>query len=402
LKKIVEYLPKNWKEILGWLFMTTLTVVATLLGAKNLPGPTPPPVPIWEEKFGWHSDPEAVKELQGELKFPVFADTPAGKSLEALPDKVYLWEAHRRIDIRGPPTKNQNPVGSCVSFGTNNAILRTLAVQIAIMGFPEELKDICEEVTYAGSRVEVGKGRIRGDGSVGAWAAKFVKDWGVVSREVHGTFDLTSYNPTRCRSWGQSGVPAELETLAREHPVKEITLVQNWEQAKKCLASGYGIAICSNYGFESRRDQNGVKQPRGNWSHCMALDGYHTANGREYGHIENSWGARPDEGPVGWGNPTTAGFWADSTVVDRMLKAGDSWAFSAVKGFPARQIDWFVLAPRPKVRPAEIVFWSPFKTNLELSHEMDSYHRAGCQLLIPVEVRRSPRRQSESASALAP
>ena len=338
-------LPKNWPEILGWLILSIACALAGYLGFERI-NPPPPPAPFWQDQFGWVSDPEASEEVANEQPYLSFADTPAGKSQDALPKFAYLWHAEKLITGKNPRSKNQGSVGSCVSFGTNNAVHRTMAVQIAIFKAPEELLDIVEEVTYAGSRVEVGKGRISGDGSVGAWAAKFVKEWGVVARGKHGTFDLTEYDPSRCRAWGRTGVPPEVEALAKEHPVKEITLVTNWEQAKKALANGYAMAVCSNQGFDSKRDANGVKQPRGSWAHCMCLDGYHvTDDGKEYGHIENSWGARDSEGPVGWGDPASSGFWAEKTVIERMLRAKDTWAFSAVRGFPARQIDWFVLAP---------------------------------------------------------
>jgi hypothetical protein len=336
------YLPQNWKQIALWFATVLVTFAMSLMGFKgDIPAP---PIPIFDptEQMGWVPDPEAVDEVARQQMFYSFSGTPAGQSDDPLPQFVYLWHAEKKITGTNPKGKNQKDVGSCVSFGTNNAIRRTMAVQIAIFKASEELKDIAEEVTYAGSRVEVGGGKIRGDGSVGAWAAKFVRDWGVVERTVHGKHDLSTYDTSRCRSWGNSGVPAELETLAKEHPVKEITLVRTWAEAKRALANGYGIAICSNQGFNGKRDAQGVKRPSGSWAHCMALDGYHIEGGKEYGHIENSWGERPDEGPVGWGDPPASGFWVEASVIDRMLKAGDSWAFSAVKGFPARQIDWFV------------------------------------------------------------
>ena len=345
-----KMLPSNWQQFVGWFAVAALCTVLGWLGYDCCRAPLPP-APVWHEETGWIADPEAVREVVDGLRFRVFSDTPAGQSADPLPKAVYLWHAYKKIHGANPPTKNQGGVGSCVSFGTNNAVARTMAVQIAFQGAAEEYKDIAEEVTYAGSRVEVGGGKLRGDGSIGAWAAKFVRDWGVVPREKIGAHDLTSYDVARCRKWGNSGVPDDLEPVAREHPVKEITLVKTWAEAKRSLANGYGIAICSNVGFEGNRDANGVKKPRGNWAHCMCLDGYHIGDdGREYGHIENSWGARPSEGPVGWGDPSTAGFWAESGVIERMLRAGDSWAFSAVRGFPARKIDWFVFAPQRKER----------------------------------------------------
>src|SRR5437763_1529398 len=75
----------------------------------------------------------------------------------------------------------------------------------------EEYRDLAQEVIYGGSRVEVGGGRLRGDGSVGAWAAKFVHDYGVVPRGVHGRYDLSRYDERRCREYGARGVPGDLE-----------------------------------------------------------------------------------------------------------------------------------------------------------------------------------------------
>lgn len=295
-------------------------------------------------RTGWIDDPDAVAIISAGLPNKFFYATPAGAADDPLPSSVFLWQAYTQLMARPPPCKNQNPIGSCVSFGTNTAIERTMAVEITVLKHPWQFKHLAEEVTYAGSRVEIGGGRIGGDGSVGAWAAKFVNQWGVVPREQVGNHDLSKYDPSRCRAWGRSGVPNDIEPLAREHPVQDVTQVKTWAEAKRAMANGFGIAICSNQGFSMKRDANGVCRPSGSWAHCMALDGYYIDSaGVEYGHIENSWGENAHTGPVGWGNPTSAGFWCESKTIERMLKQGDSWAFSAVKGFPRRKnvIDWF-------------------------------------------------------------
>ena len=88
-----------------------------------------------------------------------------------------------------------------------------------------------------------------------------------------------------------------------------------------------------------RRDSEGFCAPRGVWNHCMALVGYRRT-GRAGGFLLNSWGGQAHTGPLGEGNPSPAGFWAEATVIDRMLRQGDSWAFSRVRGFPRRQLEW--------------------------------------------------------------
>lgn len=330
----------------GWAIAFVASVIASYLAGRPLPAPPEPPV--WYGQ-GWVENPDEVARIVAAQPFPSFADTPAGKSGDELPKAVYLWDAYRKLHGgQLPPVKNQGQVGSCVSFGTATAVERTMAAEIAFARRPFEYKRLAEEVIYGGSRVEVGGGRLRGDGSVGAWAADFVRKWGVVARGRYGQHDLTEYSESLCRQYGSKGVPDDLEPTAREHPVQATTLVKTWVDAKKALANGYGIAICSNQGFSMTRDSRGIAKPQGSWAHCMALCGYHVEGNSEYGYIENSWGADAHKGPVGWGNPSTAGFWAESSVVERMLKQGDSWAFSSLKGFPARvkELDWYVYAPK--------------------------------------------------------
>lgn len=289
---------------------------------------------------GWINDPEEVRIVADQQEFQSFGDTPAHE-IKALPKQVFLWDAAKKVLGHLLPPRNQGSIGSCVAHGTNRAVAYTLLSEIAA-GSPERYEPLAEEVTYGGSRVEIGKKRIRGDGSVGAWAAEFVKQYGLVPRRIYGKYDLTTYSEATCRKFGNEGVPDDLEVIARQFPVKTITCVKTWEDAKKALAQGYGISICSNQGFSKVRDANGVAKPLGNWAHCMCLAGYTVLdNGEEYGRIDNSWGENFCTGPTGWGFPGPEGFWATSTVIHRMLSSGDSWAFSSVEGFPLR-LDWVV------------------------------------------------------------
>lgn len=361
LDKLKALIPDTYLKILGYLLVAAAIFIANRYFGTDIPQPTPPlfepdvafKVGDAHYSFGWEKNDEEVKAIADTLPFRVFGDTPAGQKLGELPDHVYLWKVYEKLPIRGPPIKNQLDVGSCVSFGTNGAVLDSMAVDIVLNKRPYELKDVAEEVTYGGSRVQIGGGRIRGDGSTGAWGAQFVKQYGLAPRESIKTasgkvYDLSTYDTTRCRQWGNAGVPSDLLPIVREHPVQEITQITSWADAKKALAQGYGISVCSSIGFNMRRDARGICQPGPRWDHCMRFDGYHVEAGKEYAHIENSWGANAHTGPLGWGDPPPSGFWVDAAVADRMIKTGgDTWAFSSVKGFPARDSEWFVQAAPP-------------------------------------------------------
>jgi hypothetical protein len=289
--------------------------------------------------FGWVEDKAAVNAVLGTLPFPTFSTTEAGQDTSDPPDHMFLWDAAKKVLGDILPPRNQGQVGSCVSFGTATAIEHTMLAEIA-MGDPEEFKDLAQEVIYGGSRVEVGGGRIGGDGSVGAWAATFVQKWGVVARGKYSNYDLTKYSESTCRQFGSRGVPDDLEPEAKKHPVKGITQVKSWDEAVKALASGYGVAICSDVGFSMQRDSEGFARRQGSWAHCMGLIGYKLGS-RPGGAICNSWGPSAHTGPTSDGL-TPAGFWADAKVVDAMLRQGDSWAFSSVVGFPARKLNWYL------------------------------------------------------------
>ncbi len=284
---------------------------------------------------GWVADPAAVRRVQAGLPHPTFATTPTFAALASadLPERVFTWQAYERLFSRKTPCRQQGRVGSCVSFGTAAAVERTMACEIAA-GEPEEFRDLAQEVIYGGSRVEVGGGRLRGgDGSVGAWAAEFVRRWGVVARGRYGSHDLSAYSESLCRRYGDDGVPDDLEPEAKLHPCTDVAQVRTLDEAQIALAAGHGIAVCSQQGFAMRRDANGACEPSGSWAHCMAADGYAPIDGELHVHIDNSWGPDAHIGPVGPGEPSAAGFWCRGSVFARMLAQDDSWAFAGLAGW---------------------------------------------------------------------
>lgn len=296
--------------------------------------------------MGWHRDEAQIGVNLDPIQTVHFNGTPAGRAILGDED-VYLWEAVRKAASLPPdqyPNIDQGSVGSCVGAGSKHAVDTLQAVQI-VNGTRAEWKPVSVEVIYAGSRVEIGGGRIRGDGSVGAWAAKWLSTYGVVPMEKIGDHDLTTYSASRARSWGRSGVPNDLEPTAKEHPVKGTALVQTWADVKRAIHQGYPVIVCSGQGFTMDRDKDGFASPQGSWNHCMAIIGVRGGK-RPGAFILNSWGNRAHTGPRFPATAPEAGFWADADVVERMVRQGDSFAFSDVAGFPSRKLpNWWVKAP---------------------------------------------------------
>jgi hypothetical protein len=301
----------------------------------------------YAQTFGWHRDDAVIAENLNPGKTTQFADTPAGKAALADDADVYLWRALTKVTGREyTGWVNQGSVGCCVGCGFKHAIDVLLAVQIA-SGAREDFKPVSVEVIYGGSRVEVGGGRISGDGSVGAWAAKWCRDWGVVASERHGGIDLSVFSPARARDFGRRGCPDELEPLAKQHPVRSVALVRTWADVKRAVTQGYPVAVCSGVGFRMERDSTGRCRPQGSWAHCMMICGVRSGN-NEGAFVLNSWGPAAHTGPVFPADAPTNGFWADADVIARMVSEGDSFALSSAAGFPPRKVewDWFIKADR--------------------------------------------------------
>lgn len=293
-------------------------------------GPPPGDPPL---QFGWVDDPDAVRHCLAEMDCGTFRDTAAFAAAWDGPENVYLWESARTVTGDLLPARDQKTVGSCVGFATASAIEFLSLAQIAD-GEAAEYRDLAPEVIYGGSRVEIGGGRIRGDGSIGAWAARWVRDYGVVPRGRHGSHDLRLYDENRCRDYGRRGVPDDLEALAKDHPVRGVVNVRSWEECRSAIRNGYPVLVCSSQGFTMDRDEAGFCNPRGRWYHAMAVVGVRGGE-RPGGFLLNSWGPEAHRGPRVPADAPGCGFWADADVLDRMLAQGDSWAFSRFVGFPA-------------------------------------------------------------------
>src|SRR5581483_8303267 len=251
-------------------------------------------------KCGWVYLPLEIQTVLCALPRPLFADTAAHLLAAPIEGDVFLWDACKRVTGGQLPAHDQDGVGCCVGEGFSSAVEYLQCVEIALAGEAAEYAPISSEAVYALSRVEVGGGRIGGDGSTGAWAAKAVHDYGVLPRRAVGGYDLTHFDPRRARDWGRRGLPDDLEPEARKHLVRTVSLVRTFDEARAAIANGYPVAVCSDQGFTMERDRDGFCAPHGSWGHCMCFIG--ATSGRRPGLCcLQSWGPDVPGGPIGLG-----------------------------------------------------------------------------------------------------
>ena len=222
---------------------------------------------LYKNGFGgclW--EPHIFEHLMEVSKYAYFSDgsrriAGSGKGKLSTPYKsVYKFDKS--------PYNERQVTGDCVSMGTRNACDISRAVEIDIHKEKESwIARGATELIY-GFRSHAGQGMSC------ARAAEFVTKYGgiVVRKNYPGVVDLTNYQGMLGASWGASGLPDKVIDLASKHKIKTASLVRTVEEARDALANGYGIAVCSNYGFSNKRDSKGFAKVSGNWAHCYTAD----------------------------------------------------------------------------------------------------------------------------------
>lgn len=224
--------------------------------------------------------------------------------------------------------------GDCVSHGTRSACDISRAVEIDINGEKESwIARGATEAIY-GAR---GHG---GQGMSCSRAADFVSKTGgiIVRKNYPGVADFTKYNGNLGAGWGSRGLPDKVIDIADDHKIRTVSLIRTVEEARDALANGYGIAVCSSYGFSNKRDNKGFARVSGSWAHCMAWTACDDTNGEPAFLVQNSWGIWNSGGHPEWGPIPDGSFLIHADAAEGMLKQNGSYAFSDFDGFPPQKL----------------------------------------------------------------
>ncbi|MEO1063729.1 MAG: hypothetical protein AAFZ07_20115 [Actinomycetota bacterium] len=296
------------------------------------------------DRDGWR--PEALEEL--EIDAPRLAIVDPDSGLPIAQDNarrdVRLWKAAvTLLDGEHLPNYPQQ-TGDCVSFSVKNAVDHLSLNQIARDPFrPWEFRTVFPPYIYGTSRVQVGLGKLRGEGSLVAWAAKAVRDYGVLATDAE---NCPEYSGRIAKTWGRRGPPEEFLEVGKRTPVRGIARVETAGDVRDALCNGYPVAIGSRFGTKNRsireRDGRMVARRDGSWSHALCVLAYDGSVDPPLFYILNSWG--PSAHPEPLQDEPPGGFWITWDDMDRMARDGDGWTFSDFAGFPARDMDFHVLA----------------------------------------------------------
>ncbi|MBD1366027.1 hypothetical protein IDJ77_19595 [Mucilaginibacter sp. ZT4R22] len=294
----------------------------------------------FEKLCGWIDDPASALMAQEsfDIQAVSFYNDIAGDGAGKV---ILLHKIYEQVTGTSFPVWMQ-AIGDCVSFGFALGVNVLMAMQKSFDDTQEFITDTATEPIYGGSRVEIANNGVprsilSHDGSTGIWAAQWIKQFGILLRQVYDTVDLSAYSGPRAKNWGQQGVPDFLEPIARLHPVQNYALVTSYEEARDAIANGYPVVVASNRGFRNQRDAEGFAAPYGTWSHCMCFVAVDDAADRKGLLCCNSWGNDWIDGPKRHDQPDGS-FWVDAAVADDMLKDRDSYALSNFVGFQRQNV----------------------------------------------------------------
>ena len=279
---------------------------------------------LWEQHI--------FDELMTNSKYGLFGQASkriknSGKGKLSLPYKSVL-----KFDKN--PYNERQSTGDCVSHGTRNACDITRAVEIDVHNEREAW------ITRGATEAIYGARGHGGQGMSCSRAAEFVsKNGGIILRKNYTSIaDFSKYNGNFGAKWGSRGLPDKVIDLANNHQIQTVSLIKTIEEARDALANGYGLAVCSSYGFSNKRDSKGFARVSGSWAHCMAWIACDDTGGEPAFLVQNSWGKWNDGGHPEWGPIPDGSFLIHADVAEGMLKQNGSYAFSNFDGFPVQKL----------------------------------------------------------------
>jgi hypothetical protein len=251
---------------------------------------------------------------------------------ESLSGKVFCLEIEEDHSF----IANGYAVHNCVSWGMKHAVEYLACCDILMRKDAEEFHHIFAPYIYGVSRVQIGGGRLSGDGSLGSWAAAGVMKYGVIFADKNET---PVYSKEVAKKWGADGPPSSYLAVGKNYLVQSAAKVKSWDQLVAGLANGYSCTVASNQGFTMKPNKDGFHQADGQWMHQMCIYDY-CLDPEPHVLIANSWGdvhGRLKHFSTGEELPGGT-IRAKKAVIERMIGQGDTFLVSQYNGFPTQDI----------------------------------------------------------------
>lgn len=161
---------------------------------------------------------------------------------------------------------------------------------------------------------------------------------GFLVRKNYGNgVDLSRYTSSIGHNWGGPGTPTWLNTIAASNKAMRVYQCTSMNMAIDALAFGFGLSVCSGYGFNNVRNQHGLCEVKGGWNHamswvgCDATDWAYDNYGGPIPLVQNSWGPW-NRGPKRFDQPDGS-FFIRPAIAEAMIRGGGAYIIGSVRGY---------------------------------------------------------------------
>jgi hypothetical protein len=160
-------------------------------------------------------------------------------------------------------------------------------------------------------------------------------------RRASATLGWPAYSGSQARRWGAPpGPPKEFVEVGKIHLVRSAAKINSWDELVTAICNGYPCTVASSQGFNMEPSRDGFHAPSGSWAHQMCIVGVDGEASDPYAVILNSWGdahgrlkdfVSNEDMPIGV-------LRVRKRTIERMIAAGETFAFSNFEGFPEQPI----------------------------------------------------------------
>lgn len=319
---------------MSWIVVTGLCV----LGWVGYNGPDFTPA---KNRHGWSPvafESEETAEIVGQMDpFQIVGEDGERIVQDNSSANVRLWDAV--LSIRGQHLDNvPQQIGDCVSWAYCNAAEILIYVEMRT-GSGGEFHELFPPYIYGTSRVQIGRGRVRGDGSCMAWAVQAGRQYGVLRADAEG---VPQYSGKIAREWGSKGPPKDLIEATKMYSVGTASRVATADEIRDAICNGYPVPFgAGGIGWDRVKVQYGrlVGIRSGSWAHAQCVIGYDGTQAEPLYCILNSWGPRAGGRTPIDGSPPGS-YWITKRDMEYVARQGDAFAVSNFAGFKAREIDF--------------------------------------------------------------
>lgn len=329
---------------------STFVVITSILVVGNVLVRDPDFTPE-KERHGWSSTAFNSQETSQIISsLPDFQIT--GENGEVIVQdnakaNVRLWDAV--VEAYGKHLDNvPQQIGDCVSHAYCNGGEYLICIEMKTGPPGNEFHRLFPPYVYGISRIQIGRGRVKGDGSCMAWAVQGGKQYGILRADADG---VPPYSGEIARQWGKQGPPKDLVEANKMYSVGTSSQVKTANDVRDAICNGYPVPFgAGGIGWDRVKVQYGrlVGIRSGSWAHAQCVIGYDGSGQEPLFCILNSWGPRAGgKSPIDGSPPGS--YWITQRDMAYIANQGDAFAISNFVGFQARDID-FKLSRKNQVK----------------------------------------------------